>query len=285
MRDPYEILGVSRTATADEIKSAYRKLAKKHHPDLGGDPEKFKEINQAHDTLSDPNKKTQFDYGGFNPGAQAYRSGSHFHFEDVFNNEDFMNIFAQAAGFPGGRRRPKNSNIRIKLKVKLEDILQEQVKNVEINTSSNGLKKIEIKIPPGIQDGAVITYRGLGQNIYSDQSPGDLMVEIFIESNLQFERNNEDLISNLTIDCFQAVLGCQVDFNTIRNKKLKVTIPPGTQSGTMLRIPGEGLPSISRSKFIGSQYIKIHIMVPTNLTNEQIDLIKQILEIKNELNI
>jgi DnaJ-class molecular chaperone len=288
MRDPYETLGVSRTANADEIKSAYRKLAKKYHPDLGGDPEKFKEINEAHDILSDPNKKAHFDNGGFrqqfDPRANAYRAGTHFHFEDIFNNEDFMNIFAQAAGFPGGRRKPKNSNVRIRMAVTLESILQEQTKNIDINTG-NGNKQVEIKIPAGIHDGAVITYRGMGQNTYPDQPAGDLMVEVNILSNERFTRMNEDLHSSITIDCFKATLGTSIEFVTIREKRVKVTIPAGCQSGTVLRLPGEGLPSMNRSKFVGSQYLRVNISIPTNLTNEQIELVKQLVNIQNELNI
>lgn len=284
MRDPYEILGVTRGANADEIKSAYRKLAKKYHPDLGGDPEKFKEINQANDILSDPNKKAQFDMAGsFNSGFGNYRSGTHFHFEDVFSNEDFMNIFAQAAGFPGARRKPKNSNIRIRLSVPLESILQEQSKMIDINNGS-GSKQVEIKIPAGIHDGAVINYRGMGQHTYRDQPAGDLMVEISVVQHERFVRMNEDLHSSITVDCFKATLGTQVEFVTLRGKTVKVTIPAGSQTGTVLRIPGEGLPSMNRGKFVGSQYLKINVVIPTNLTNEQIDLVKQIVNIQNGLN-
>jgi len=288
MRDPYQILGVDKNASQEEIKTAYRKLAKKYHPDLGGDPEKFKEINEANDILSDPNKKSQYDYGGFNqnfnPGAQAYRSSAHFHFNDVFDHDDFMNIFAQAAGFPGARRKPKNSNIRIRMTVSLESILEEQVKMIEIaNTSGN--KQVEIKIPAGIHDGAVITYRGMGQQTYQDQPPGDLMVEVNITSHERFMRNNEDLHSNITIDCFKATLGTAIEFTTIRGKKVKVTIPAGSQNNTVLRLPGEGLPSLNRNKFIGNQYIKINVSIPTNLTLEQISLVKQIVDIQNDLNI
>lgn len=286
MRDPYQILGVDRNASADEIKSAYRKLAKKFHPDLGGDPEKFKEINEANDILSDPTKKAQYDMGGFNnfhSSANAYRSGAHFHFEDIFNNEDFMNIFAQAAGFPGGRRRPKNSNVRIRLSVTLDSILNEQTKNIDLNVGT-GNKQVEIKIPAGIHDGAIITYRGMGQNTYTDQPAGDLMVEITVLQNERFSRMNEDLHSNITIDCFKATLGTSIEFLTIRGKRIKVNIPPGSQNGTVLRLPGEGLPSMNRNKFIGNQYLKINVSIPTNLTNEQIDLVKQIVSIQNGLN-
>lgn len=286
MRDPYEILGVNRNANADEIKSAYRKLAKKYHPDLGGDPEKFKEINQANDILSDPNKKAQLDMGAaFNSnGFGNYRQGSHFHFEDVFSHEDFMNIFAQATGFPGARRRPKNGNIRIRISVTLEAILQEQSKTVDINVGNGGSKQVEIKIPAGIHDGAVINYRGMGQTTYSDQPAGDLMVEVSVMPHERFTRMNEDLHSNINIDCFKATVGTQIDFVTIRGKHVKVNVPAGSQNGTILRLPGEGLPSMNRNKFIGNQFLKINVVVPTNLTTEQIELVKQIVNIQNGLN-
>jgi DnaJ-class molecular chaperone len=194
-----------------------------------------------------------------------------------------MNIFAQAAGFPGGRRKPKNSNIRIRLSVTLDSILNEQIKNIDINIGS-GNKQVEIKIPAGIHDGAIITYRGMGQNTYTDQPAGDLMVEITVLQNERFTRMNEDLHSNVTIDCFKATLGTSIEFLTIRGKRIKVNIPAGSQNGTVLRLPGEGLPSMNRNKFIGSQYLKINMSIPTNLTNEQIDLVKQILSIQNGLN-
>lgn len=289
MRDPYQILGVEKSASPDDIKAAYRKLAKKYHPDLGGDPEKFKEINEANDILSDPNKKAQFDGAGFHPfNGHAHR---HYHFNDIhdihdiFTNPDFMDIFAGAAGFPGGgRRRPHNSNIRVRMTVTLEAILEEQVKTIELNNSGTS-RPIEIKIPAGIHDGAVITYRGMGQTTFPEQPPGDLMVEINIQPHERFTRSNEDLHSDITIDCFQAVLGTQVEFTTIRNKKVKVTVPPGCQNGTVLRLAGEGMPSVARGKYVGSQYIRINVKIPTNLTTEQLNLVKQINLIRTGLNI
>lgn len=285
MRDPYEILGLPKTANAEEIKSAYRKLAKQHHPDLGGDPEKFKEINQANDILSDPNKKAQHDMtGGFSQSYTGFhRSGTHFHFEDVFNHDDFMDIFSQAAGFPGARRRPKNNNIRIRLSVPLEALLEEQSKTIDINTG-NGNKQVEIKIPAGIHDGAVINYRGMGQNTIPDQPAGDLMVEINVAPHERFVRADEDLHASVSIDCFRATLGTSFEFVTIRGKRVKVTIPAGSQTGTVLRLPGEGLPSMNRNKYVGSQFLRVNVVVPTNLTAEQNELVKQIVEIQNGLN-
>lgn len=287
MRDPYQILGVDKSASAEDIKSAYRKLAKKYHPDLGGDPEKFKEINEANDILSNPEKKAQFDMGGFQPFNNTQQHHRHYHFNDIndiFSNPDFMDIFAGAAGFPPGRRRPHNSNIRVRMPLTLESILAEQTKTIELN--NNGVnKQIEIKVPAGIHDGAIITYRGMGQTTFPNQPPGDLMVEISILLHERFSRNNEDLHSDITIDCFQAILGTHIEFTTIRNKKVKVTIPAGCQNGTILRLAGEGLPSMTRGKYVGSQYLRINVMIPTNLTNEQINLVKQINEIRNSLNI
>lgn len=288
MRDPYQILGVDQNASPDDIKSAFRKLAKKYHPDLGGDPEKFKEINEANDILSDPNKKAQFDMtrnGGWHTFTHNGSTHRHFHFEDVFNDPNFMDIFAGAAGFPGsGRRRPHNSNIRVRLNVTLEALLEEQVKNIEL-TNNGSSRPIEIKIPAGIHDGAVITYRGMGNTTFADQPPGDLLVEINVQDHERFTRNNEDLHSDITVDCFQAVLGTQIEFTTIRNKKVKVTIPPGCQNGTVLRLGGEGMPSMTRGKYVGHQYIRINVMIPTNLTVEQMNLVKQINSIRAGLNI
>lgn len=293
MRDPYQTLGVKKNANTEEIKAAFRKLAKEHHPDRGGDSEKFKQINEAYAILSDNQKKAQYDASANSPFGQNFNNtggfqhttfrGAQFNFNDFFSSDDFMDIFGAAAGFPGSRRRAKNNNVRIRLVISLESLLEEQNKTININDGTNN-RQIEIKIPAGIHDGAVITYRGLGQQTFADQPPGDLMVEIIIEPNKKFKRANEDLHSEITVDCFKATVGTQIEFETIRGRRIKVHIPAGSQTGTVLRLPGEGLPSANKSKFIGSQFLKINVMVPTNLTAEQIALVKQIISLQEELN-
>lgn len=253
MKDPYVTLGVSRSATPEEIKSAYRSLAKKHHPDQGGDEEKFKEISAAYERIKDGKKQQDF-----NIFDQP--------FTNVFNDEDFMNIFRQ------GKTR-QNTNIKATVDVTLESILKFNTLIVQINS-----KEMEIKIPAGIHDGATILYKGMGNNTNPNQPPGDLLIEINILPHPKFQRKGDDLYSEITIDCFDAIKGKQIDFFTLSKKQLRVTIPKGCQHGTTLRIAKEGLPSIYE-KSVGNLYIKINISVPTKLSKKQLELIEEIISL------
>ena len=264
MMDPYKVLGVDKNSSEDEIKSAYRKLAKEHHPDLGGDPEKAKEINQAYDMIKHPEKFAE----------TSPNFSKHFHFDDITDLESFFTVFSNARGFPG-RNNQINPNIRVRLEISLESIIEKQTKQIKVE-SGELIRDLAIEIPAGIQDGAVITYRGLGKELYKNRPSGDLMIEISIKPNSKFTRINNDLYSEIKIDCFKATIGATVDFTTIRNKKLKLSIPAGTQAGRILRIPNEGLPNQNHG--IGNQLIQVNIMIPTNLTDEQKELVKQIAE-------
>lgn len=277
----YDTLGVSRNATPEEIKSAYRKLAKQLHPDLGGDPERFKSINEAYEILSDPNKRAAYD----NPPQQqwhGFRSGSnHFHFENLEDilGDDFINIFHGAAGFPrGARPKPRNSNLRTKISVTMESIVADQTHTILVNTGKEQ-KKVEIKIPAGIHHGAVINYRGMGQDIHPDQPAGDLLIEIYIDDNTNWQRVNDDLYIDIDVDCFKAVTGTTTELSTIRKKRIQVNIPPGTQQGTILRILNEGLPNVNNTKHVGHLYLKVNIKVPRTLSNEQLNLVNKIIDL------
>ena len=265
MKDHYSTLGVAKNATQDEIKSAYRKLAKQHHPDLGGDADKFKAINEAYDVLGDPNKRSEYD----RPQARFEQ-----HFQDPFAQnpfgDDFFSIFMNAAGMPG--RQPRNNNIRINLEVTLESVLAEQTKTVRINTG-NDSSDVAVTIPKGIRNGAVISYKGLGQKTLANRPPGDLLVEVRVKDHPRFARLEDDLQSNVTITAFDAILGKELDFTTIAGKTVRINIPPGTQSGTKLRLKGHGMPKMNVASY-GDQFLVINVLIPNNLTTEQLDHVR-----------
>lgn len=262
MQDHYKTLGVARNASQDEIKSAFRRLAKQHHPDLGGDPIKFKSLNEAYSILSDPAKRAEYD----NPRSQfQFNSRS---WEHAFDMDEFFSVFA-GAGFPGRRQPQRNANYRTTMTIPLESILEDQSKVIIINE-----REIEVKIPKGIRSGAVISYKGLGKNDIPGMPPGDLLIEIVVQDSDKFRREGNDLHSTITIDSFDAMLGTQIDFKTIRGKSVRINIPQGMQHGTVMRLHGEGIP-VQNGGF-GNQYLKIAVLTPTNLTKEQLDLIAQI---------
>jgi curved DNA-binding protein len=256
----YETLGVGKNATAAEIKSAYRKLAKECHPDIGGDAERFKTISEAYDTLKDDNKKHQYDLS-LNGFRNAYTTNT----VHDFINEDFFRIFG-SAGMPFGRRHPRNQDIRVRISMPLESVLRANEQAVEVNTGKE-TKTIKVQIPAGISDGALINYKGMGQNVHADQPAGNLIVEIRIKPSPLFERVDDDIYSKVNVSVWQAMLGAELDFVTIRGKTVKVKVPPGTQFGQLLRLANEGLPRMN-SNNVGNQYLQVMITVPT-LTEEQ----------------
>jgi len=265
MQDHYTTLGLSKTAGQDEIKSAFRRLAKQHHPDIGGDPNKFKAINEAYTVLSDPAKRAEYD----NPRSQFNFTSRSWEQASPFDMDEFFSVFAGAAGFPGRRSPQRNANYRTTMHIPLESILQDQTKIIIVNE-----REIEVKIPKGIRSGAVISYKGLGKNDIPNMPPGDLLIEIIVQDSNKFQREGNDLHSTITIDSFDAILGAHVDFKTIRGKNMRINIPQGIQHGTIMRLHGEGLPGQNNQS--GNQYLKIAVLTPTNLTKEQLDLVAQI---------
>jgi len=263
--DYYTTLGISKNASEAEIKAAYRKMAMKHHPDRGGDEKKFKEVNTAYETLSDPQKKQMIDMG-VDPNSQhtSYRQGSPFEFH--FNTGNFDDIFSNF-GF-GGRPMRKNKTLNVNIEVTLEDILKGKVIDAEIGIPSGSKKLVSIEVPPGIENGQQIRYRGMGEHTLKDVPPGDLIVNIFVREHSTFQRQGDMLMIKKFISPWDAILGADITIETIDKKTLTIGIPAGTQPDTVLSCRGEGLPNI-RTKVRGNLLIKIQIEIPKNLSSEQ----------------
>jgi curved DNA-binding protein len=269
--DYYNTLGISKSASEADIKAAYRKMAMKHHPDRGGDEKKFKEVTEAYETLSDPQKKQMIDMG-VDPNAQhtSYRQGSPFEFH--FNSGNFEDIFSNF-GF-GGRPVRKNKTLNVNIEVTLEDILKGKVIDAEIGIPSGSKRLVNIEVPPGIENGQQIRYRGMGEHTLKDVPPGDLIVNIMVREHSVFQRQGDMLMIKKFISPWDAILGTEITIETIDKKTLTIGIPAGTQPDTVLSCRGEGLPNM-RTKVRGNLLIKVQIEIPKNLNSEQKDAVEQ----------
>jgi len=269
--DYYNTLGISKSASEADIKAAYRKMAMKHHPDRGGDEKKFKEVTEAYETLSDPQKKQMLDMG-VDPNAQhtSYRQGSPFEFH--FNTGNFEDVFSNF-GF-GGRPVRKNKTLNVNIEVTLEDILKGRVIDAEIGIPNGNKRLVNIEVPPGIENGQQIRYRGMGEHTLKDVPPGDLIVNILIKPHSVFQRQGDMLMIKKFISPWDAILGSEITIETIDKKTLTIGIPAGTQPDTVLSCRGEGLPNM-RTKVRGNLLIKVQIEIPKNLNSEQKDAVEQ----------
>lgn len=289
-RDFYAILGVGKTAAADEIKKAFRKLAVKYHPDKNqGDKaaeDKFKELNEAYEVLSDPDKRKKYDQFGENwnrmgeqqaNGGGGYRyqgapGGQSFHFEgdpsDFFGGggggdyADLFENFFRSGGRSGSSRSSRAKDIRGSISVSLEDAFRGAAKVFEVNG-----EKIRIQLKPGAYDGLEIKLAGKGNPAGKNGKPGDLYLVIQVTPDPLYERVRNDIRQSLQVDLFTAVLGGDVQLSTLAGT-LKLKIPAGTQNGKTLRIKGKGMPIYNQTG-AGDLLLQIQVTIPENLTVEQ----------------
>jgi curved DNA-binding protein len=256
----YDVLGVSRTATADEIKRAYRRLASQHHPDKGGDTEKFQEIEAAYRTLSDADKRAEYDnprqFFGQQPGGGWQQAGSQFNFDEIYQ------MFG--AKFGDIRNPPA---VRIQLWVTLADVVTGGPRTISM-ASGAGQQHIEINIPAGIEDGGTVRYPKL--------APGgaDLSITFRVRPEPGWQRQDEHLIKEMTVSIWDLVLGADIELTTLAGIKLIVTVPAGTQPGTMLRVRGRGLPK-RNSNTTGDIFVKILARLPDKISPELLDHLRK----------
>jgi len=254
MSDFYTILGVGKTASSDEIKRAYRKLASQHHPDKGGDTAKFQQIEEAYRTLGDTDKRAQYD----NPQV---------HVRHGFNNPGMGNMpFNMDAIFEMfGARPPEHGHsqrsMRIQLWISLNDVATGGARVIAINGAA-GANSVEINIPPGIEEGDTVRYAQTG--------PGgsDLIVTFRIRPDTQWERQNENLVLNHQASVWDLILGGDTIVTSITGDQLKVGIPAMTQPGTMLRVRGHGLPRKHQTSSRGDILIRLQARLPESVSEE-----------------
>ena len=253
--DYYAILGVANTATPDEIKKAYRKLASQHHPDKGGDKTMFQQVQEAYSVLSDPEKRRQYD----NPMPNGFPGNFTVNAAGFDINDIFSQIFNQQ-----GMHRPSRQVFRTSVNVSLKDAYYGGSKVLELNTQT-GKKVIDVKIPPGVTTGDQLRYDKI-----IDQAT--LLIEFSVMPDLRFERRGHDLYCNVSISVLDLIAGTDIEFNTINDKTLKVHIKPKTQPYMHVKLPNYGMPILNSSNY-GDQYLLLKPFIPDNIDQEIIDSI------------
>lgn len=294
----YDVLGVKRDATQDDIKKAFRKLAAKYHPDAGGDEKKFAEVSEAYTTLSDEQKRKEYDqmllFGGI-PGADFGGSGGRNRgysyttnvgdWQDLFDSFrtnggdggfsgfDFSSIFGGAAGARGASSRPaKGGDLSLEVSVSAEEAFAGTQRKVTYTIPSTGEKQtITVKVPAGAVNGGKLRYRGRGEFGANGGQRGDLVVTTKVAEHPLFKRDGADVRMELPISVFEAALGAEVQFPTPDGSTCKVKIPAGTQDGKTFRFKDLGAPNVKRKGTRGALYVTVRVKVPTRLTTKERD--------------
>ena len=296
--DYYKVLGVDKTATEADIKKAFRKLARKYHPDLNpNDKEaehKFKELNEANEVLSNAENRKKYDqYGEHWKNGEEYerakqqqrqyqgsqQSGG---FENYSNGGDysdfFENIFGGRASASGGRSRQtsfKGQDFNASLQLDLKDVFETHKRTLTVNG-----KNIRLTIPAGVENGQVIKISGQGSEGANGGPKGDLYITFSIVNNSSFKLDQNNLYTTIDIDLYTAVLGGEITAHTF-DGKVKLKVQEGTQNGTQVKLKGKGFPVYKKEGTFGDLYITYQIMIPKNLSDKEKELFVELSKIKN----
>jgi curved DNA-binding protein len=308
-KDYYQTLGLGKTASGKEVKQAYRKLARKLHPDVNpGDKaaeSRFKEINEAYEVLGDPEKRKKYDELGANwrqyeqaqqAGQSPFgdvswssgegQSGGGFHtineeqLRDMFGGEvpfsDFFQAFFSGGGRVGGRRgrtsRASRTRAGRDIEEEIELSLEEAMRGAtrRLAIKQEGhTRTVDVRIPAGVGDGSRVRVPGEGEHGASDGRAGDLYLRVRLGTDLRFERRGRDLHTQMNIPVTTAVLGGQADVPTVAERPLRLKIPPTTQNGQVFRLKGHGMPTVGKPAERGDLYATVSVTLPRELTPEQ----------------
>ena len=292
--DYYNILGVNKGASQDDIKKAYKKLARKYHPDLNpNDPDahrKFQEINEANEVLSDPEKRKKYDqygenwkhadqyeaqqqqYGQYQNGGFGGGGGSYWSASD--DGSGFSDFFESMFGHRGGRGQGsagfRGQDFNAELHLSLRDAAQTHKQILTVNG-----KQVRITIPAGVADGQVIKLKGYGAEGVNGGPAGDLYITFVIAEDPVFKRLGDDLYVDVEVDLYSAVLGGEKVVDTL-DGKVKLKIKPETQNGTKVRLKGKGFPVYKKEGQFGDLIVTYSVKIPTNLTDKQKELFRQL---------
>jgi DnaJ-class molecular chaperone len=250
VKDFYSVLGIDKQATESQIRQAYRRLASQHHPDKGGDTERFQEIQQAYDVLGDPQRRKEYD----NPAPRMH-SMPGFGFGDIFQM------------FGAQFRDPRSvSTARLQIWVSLADAITGGDRTIAVSSPA-GQHNIEINIPKGIEDGASVRYPNL--------APGgmDLVIQFRIRPEPGWERQNEHLIHDVAVSIWDLMLGGEIAVRTLGGRDLSVSLPANTQPGSLLRVRGHGVPHRSNTG-AGDLFVRVGARLPTRISPQLQDLIR-----------
>ena len=291
--DYYKVLGIDKTANADAIKKAYRKLARKYHPDVNpGDREaekKFKEINEANEVLSNPENRAKYDKYGENwkhgeeyekaRQQQRQQSQSYGGFSSGdFEGEDYSDFFQSMFGGQGFGRSSRGSasgkfkgqDVHAELNLNLRDAATTHQQTFEING-----KKVRITIPAGVYDGQQIKLRGHGNPGFNGGPHGDLYITFNIAPDSQFERIGDDLRTKVSIDLYTAILGGDIKVETLQGA-VNLKVKPETQNGTTVRLKSKGFPVYKKDSQYGDLFVTYEVKLPTNLNAEQKEIFEKL---------
>lgn len=301
-KDYYKTLGVEKTATKDQIKKAYRKLARQYHPDVNpNDAEaerKFKEANEANEVLSDDEKRQKYDQlgadwqryqqagagrgnqpgGGFDWGQ--YGQGGGYGNEDPFGGADFSDFFSSMfggmGGGAGGSARPRaGQDYQAELELSLEDAYHGGPRTLTVNG-----KSLRITIQPGVEDGQVIRLRDQGGPGRSGGPAGSLYITLRIRPDARYSRAGHDLTMDVPVSLYTALLGGEQTVETLSGP-VKITLKPETQNGTRLRLRGKGFPVYRQTGQFGDLYLRLSLTLPQNLTEQEKTLFRQLADLRN----
>lgn len=301
-KDYYKILGVSKTASEKEIKSAFRKLAQQYHPDKNPGNEKaedkFKEINEANEVLSDPQKRAKYDQLGasYAQWERAGRPGGGFDFSqwggsasggrtdyrdlnDLFGGaggfSDFFNSLFGGGGFGEAVGRGQRGRMRAAAAEQPIEISLEEAYHGTERTLRKGERRLEVKIPPGARTGTRVRVAGEGGLPLAGQVAGDLYLVVTVRPHARFRREGDDLHVDLPVEAYTALLGGEARVPTL-NGDVVLTVPPETQSGKIFRLSGKGMPKLRQPDEYGDLYAHTVIRIPTHLTDEERKLIAEL---------
>lgn len=279
MNDYYQILGVQPTASAEDIKKAYRSSAMKHHPDRGGDEVKFKEVEEAYRTLSDQNKRAEYD--------MMRQGGPRMQFNQGAGFQDFHDIFGGAGPFGGspfgdifGRRMPKNRDLNIHCQITLLDAYLGKQLEASYKMPSGKSQTVVINVPAGINHGETIRYAGLGDDSIHGMPRGHLNVTIVVSPDAVFSRHSDDLYTTLEITPIDAMIGCKKQVSTIDGQSRMIDIRAGVETGVEFAVAGQGFPNVNNGRK-GRFVIVVKIKTPAITDQTIIDKLKELNELIN----
>jgi DnaJ-class molecular chaperone len=305
-RDHYEVLGVSKSASEKDVRQAYRRLARKHHPDLNPDDkaaeQRFKEIQTAYDVLSDTDKRAKYDRFGHDfdraeastgSRGRSGRSYSHtsgqdvppdFDLGSVFGNDLYSSIFG-----PGGRASRRSGatlNIRGEdaespVEVSLEEAYQGTARVLQIQNPDGSLRTLEVKIPAGVADGSRIRMAGQGGPGIGSGQRGDLFLVVSVRPHAEFERRGDDLSTTVAVSLSTAVLGGEVQVPTPKGTRLALKIPPESQNGQRFRLAGQGMPRLAGGSH-GDLYAELKVQLPRELSERERELFRELASLRKE---
>lgn len=300
--DYYKVLGLNKNATQAEIKKAYRKLARKHHPDLNPNDtsaqKKFQQINEANEVLTDPEKRKKYDKygkdwqhaeefekaqqqqqqqyqhtgGGFGGRASGGFEGAEFGGGDF--SDFFESMFGGGAGGQG-RAQFKGQDFNAQLHLNLRDVYESQKQTLTVNG-----KNIRLTIPAGVENGQTIKIKGYGGEGVQGGPNGDLFITFAINNNTSFKRDGNDLFKSVDLNMYTAALGGEITVDTF-NGKVKLKVKPETQTGTKVKLKGKGFPIYKKEGQYGDLYVTYQIKIPTNLSKKEKELLTQLSKLRN----